>query len=432
MHLLTVLLTIFFPFSKATVIDGYCSRMSVSPGDSVTLFINASEVSNNYPLRLYDLNGNKVFEKKVNVFPQKVNSTEPWKDGYMYKRTVTIKLPNLKSGVYLWEDKIPIIIKASNPKIIVVYSSNTENAYCNSGGKSLYPYNSSNQISSPIISFLRPIGLPKHSEAFLRWFVNQPFQNVGYVSDQDLDYYNEINRAELILLVGHNEYWTLEARKNFDRFVNEGKNALIMSGNTMWWQVRYDKTRTKLICYRVGADDPIRSPKLKTVNWNDPTLNYSILQSIGVEFPLAGFGLKEDKGWDGFKVVNEKSPLLEGTNLAKGKIIPLKNDELDGTLVTGFNGMYTPVIDKHKLGFHQIEIVGYDSTFRLNRYGLATWIVFKKTKTSGTIINTASTDWCSERGMGNKVIQQITTTMIRKLLNKENVFSPVEEVKFLQ
>ena len=30
---------------------------------------------------------------------------------------------------------------------------------------------------------------------------------------------------------------------------NTGGHALILSGNTMWWQVRYNEDKTKLICY---------------------------------------------------------------------------------------------------------------------------------------------------------------------------------------
>jgi hypothetical protein len=196
----------------------------------------------------------------------------------------------------------------------------------------------------------------------------------------------------------------------------------------MWWQVRYEANNMQLVCYRTADEDPVKSPKEKTINWNELQLEYPILTSIGVDFSLAGFGLKHnDKGWDGYKIVSNNSPLLEGVNLKKGDIIPLPSDEYDGTLVSGFNGRVTPVPNKKALGFETIEIVAYDSTHRLGSDLMATWIVFKKTKSSGVVINTATTDWCSGRGMRNKYIQKITLTMINKLFRKENVFSPAKD-----
>ncbi len=427
--MLTLIALISLLPTSDLIIDGYSDRLSVKPGDSITLYVNVRQASMDYNLKLYDLGNTEVAQFKVQVAPQEKTNRKAWEEGFGYKATARILIPNLKSGVYLWEGKIPLVVRGAQPKTIILYSSNTENAYCPAGGKSLYGFNSTGGKMASKVSFLRPIPLPKHSEEFLRWINNKNLKDVGYITDMDMDNYNEIKSADLLIIPGHNEYWTLQARKNFDRFVNSGKNALILSGNTMWWQVRYEENNTQLVCYRNADDDPIESPKLKTINWNQRQLDYPIINSIGVDFSLAGFGLiHTDKGWDGYKIVNGNSPLLEGVNLKKGDIIPLPSDEYDGTLVSGFTGRVSPVADRKALGFDKIEIVGYDSTYRLGSDLMATWIVFKKSKTSGIIINTATTDWCSGRGMRNQDIQKITLTMIRKLLNGENVFSPSKEV----
>lgn len=430
MWLLTVLVSIS-PLSDL-IIDGYTDKLAVRPGDSLTLYLNAKSKADDYTLKLFDLGNKEVARFQVAVNPQEVARKRPWEEGYGYQPNAKISIPNLKSGVYLWEGKIPLIIKSPNPRIAVLYSSNTENAYCPSGGKSLYGFNSTELKMANKVSFHRPIPLPKHSEAFLRWLYDQCLEDVGYITDMDMDNYKEFQKASLLIIPGHSEYWTLQSRKNFDRFVNDGKDALVLSGNTMWWQVRYESNNTKLVCYRNGDDDPVSDKKLKTINWNERELGYPILSSIGVDFSLAGFGLKHpDKGWNGYKIVNGNSPLLEGVNLKKGDIIPLASDEHDGTLVSAFTGMNSPLADNKALGFEKVEIVGYDSTYRLGSDLMATWIVFKKSKSSGTVINTASTDWCSSRGMGNATIQQITLTMINKLLRRENVFSPSQEIKMV-
>jgi hypothetical protein len=400
--------------------DGYSYPLSVLPGDSLNVYLNPDMKESNYSIRLFDLAGKEVAHYKADIFPQEPAADKPWENGFGYKASLKIITPQLKSGVYLWENKIPVIIRSPNPRIVIVYSSNTENAYCNAGGKGLYSYNSSDKLSSQKVSFQRPINLPKHSEAFLRWFQQQNFKDVGYITDADLDNYGGWRKAALLLIVGHSEYWTLEARRNFDRFVTEGKNAMVLSGNTMWWQVRYSKTRDQLICYKL-VEDPIKPKRLHTINWTDPSLEYPIWTSIGAEFPRAGYGRKVDKGWDGYKIVTA-SPLLEGTNLKKGDILKLPSDENDGAPLAGFDDKGYPVLDYATLGFSKIEIVGFDHTSRAID-GVATWIVLKRTRSSGIIINVASTDWCSSEGMGNEQVKKITLNMINKLLKRENVFS---------
>ncbi|MBT1706220.1 N,N-dimethylformamidase beta subunit family domain-containing protein [Chryseosolibacter indicus] len=423
MMLLTFLLNLFFfvqqPYTE--IIDGYTDKLSAFPGDSIELYLNATAI-NKHDVKLYDLAGKEVSKVNVKVFPQSPSVENAFENGLAYKKTCKVMVPNLISGVYMWANKIPFIIKTRNPKIVVVYSSNTVNAYCNSGGKSLYSFNSSDQKAAPKVSFLRPMPLPSPSEAFLRWLPQQPYKDVGYITDMDLDDYEAIKKSELIIIPGHSEYWTLQARKNFDRFVREGKNAMILSGNTMWWQVRYNEKKDRLICYRNAEADPVKSPKLKTINWCDPSLKYSILSSTGTDFQNAGYGRKIDKGWDGFKIV-KNSPLLEGTNLTTGDILRCPSDELDGAPLLKIEND-VPLLDYQQLGFKQVEIVGYDFVWRGGKDGVATWIVFKATESSGTVINTASTDWCSYRGIGsNADIKKITDTMIRKLINNENVFS---------
>ncbi len=132
-----------------------------------------------------------------------------------------------------------------------------------------------------------------------------------------------------MIIPAHSEYWTLQARTNYDKFVLAGKHALILSGNTMWWQVRYNKTRDQVMCFRKKEDDPIKSEEMKTINWNDSLLNYPITRSIGAEFPNAGYGLKTDKGWNGYKII-KPSPLLANTTLKPGDILPCPSDEVDG------------------------------------------------------------------------------------------------------
>lgn len=408
--------------SSAAIIDGYTNKLSSFPGDSVDLYLNADRSVNNFSLRLFDLHGRVVFKTKTRVFKQAIANEHPSENGYGYTLTLRLATPALASGVYLWEGKVPFIIKARDAEVTIVYPSNTVNAYCNAGGKSLYAFNSSQSTAAVKVSLLRPMPLPGHAEAFLKWMQLQHFSNVGYITDADLDDYVSIRRSKLLIIPGHNEYWTLQSRKNFDRFVHEGKNAMVLSGNTMWWQVRYDKSKTQLICYRDKKEDPVKNDKLKTILWNDRSLRYPIYTSIGADFDNGGYGLKTDSGWNGYRIL-KNSPLLEGTSLAAGDVLSCPSDEVDGAPVK-FTNDNTPTLNYPVPGFFKAEIVGYDFVRRGEEEGVATWIVFKPTRSSGVIINTGSTDWCSDRGIGaNPDIQKITTGMIERLLRNESVFT---------
>src|SRR5258705_2173024 len=113
----------------------------------------------------------------------------------------------------------------------------------------------------------------------LKWFPSLSHVKIKYVVDMDLDNYS-LSQCKIIVIIGHSEYWTRKARINFDRFVNEGGHAIILSGNTMWWQVRYTDNKSALICHRSSELDAEKDESLKTVQWRDPILQYPILSSI--------------------------------------------------------------------------------------------------------------------------------------------------------
>ena len=267
---------------------GYTDKTSYLPGDKMKVFLQSTQNIEICRLDIYTINGTLAFSVSSSLAKQQIVGTDPSVIGYGFKITSEVEIPaNLKSGVYLIEKQIPFILKTTNPvDLVIVYPSNTTNAYSRSGGKSLY-----DKINRPShVSFLRPVELQSQSLYGLKWFATLTNYSIGYIADSDLDDYNTIKNAQIITIVGHSEYWTRKARKNFDQFVNTGKNAIILSGNTMWWQVRYTENN-QLICHKVATTDPISDLLLKTIVWEDRTLEYSILTSIGADFPHGGCGL---------------------------------------------------------------------------------------------------------------------------------------------
>jgi len=403
------------------VIDGYVNKLSFAPGESVSIYIN-SKIYNEAKIGIYDSNGNLQSTVTGSFSPQTVGP-QAYMNGYQYKNPILFAIPeDFKSGLYFISKKIPFIVR--NPKksamIVAVLSTNTDNAYNAAGGLSSYTV----PTFSPILSFQRPYNLVYFSEKFWPWAETIGY-DIDYITDADLDDYDNFSYAKVLIIPGHNEYWTRKGRVNFDQFIDSGRNALILSGNTMWWQVRYSNDGSQMICHK-GLADPEKDPGLRTFNWHEKQLNYPIEKSIGMTFDLGGYGGGTDEGWDGFKIINQNSPLLKNTGLKNGDILSCWSSEYDGAPVKYVANNPHPVLD-NKYNFHKIEMIGYDYGFRVVKT-VATFIVLQRTATSGVIVNTASTNWCSKNGMGGKdgdKIKTITLNALNILLNGENAFTPL-------
>ncbi len=404
--------------------EGYTDRVSYFPGEKMQVFLHASRPLEICRLTIFNVNGDSVFSV---ASPLPFHPKYPWNtgatEGFNYPVTGEFTLPDIESGIYLIEKKIPFVVKTKKPvDVIVVYPSNTANAYSFSGGKNLY---------SPGVSqgsFQRPIELQSYSQYCLGWFERQSGFTTGYVADVDLDHYENISSAKLLAIIGHSEYWTRAGRTNFDRFVDSGKHALIFSGNTMWWQIRYSDDRTKMICFRKPELDSLKDKSLITTEWVSASLNFPLITSIGAEFTYGGYGKQDDAGWNGYKILQEDSPLLEGTGLKKGDIISLPTLEYDGTLLRGFDNEGYPMMDTQSLGFHRGEIIGFDKGFR-DGATTPTFLIFQKKATTGIVVNAASTEWCGPGGMGGSsgdAIRSITLNAIQKLLANQEVFSKAQ------
>ncbi len=412
-----------------TYILSYTDKTSYYPGETMTIYTSAPEKSSK--IKIVDANNNVVLTFSPPTFIQYPDNDKPWHKGMNFKPTVTFQIPyDFASGVYkiLGRWNTPFIIK--NPgayDITVIYPSNTDNAYNTAGGKSIYSPDMLNR--STVVSFSRfSYSITDNTSPFFDWLKKQPY-NVNYISDMDADNYEYFDRSKLVIIAGHSEYWTKQARKNVDKFTASGKNLLVLSGNTMWWQVRYNKPENLMICYKGDASDPLFATPFNTNIWHTSQLEYAINQTIGADFILGGYPYKVTDAKNAYKITNANSPLFEGTGLKNGDFLSLPSMECDGAPVKKMilpDSDEIPEIDNTKLNFNAIELLGYDFAIDGTGKGLMTFIVFKKTKNSGTVVNVASQNWCSSTGIGGKDGQKIATitkNMIDKSLGGKTLFS---------
>lgn len=405
--------------SDGAILNGYPDKMSYFPGDSAALFISTDSVHKKKSVNVYDMAGDVSFVVKVEQsYHQSPKGELPSEDGFQYEHPIRFRIPaNAKTGVYLVGKKIPFVIKSKDAAdFTVVYPSNTENAYSESGRRSLYTLPVAKKVS-----FLRPIRFSEYGgPGFLKWMLTQNYKYT-VICDQDLENFDNI-KGKILIIIGHSEYWSRPARRNFDRFVAEGKHALVLSGNVMWWQVRVDSLQHQLVCYK-GLGEPPIADSLKTIYWKESKLKYPIIASIGCDFDGGGYGtIAKNDGWEGFKVTSPNSPLFAGLGLKKGDIIRCPSREYDGAPLNGFEADGTPILNTKLLKFEKVELLGYDFAFRTIKT-VPTAIVFKKTPASGTVINIPTTDWCTMYSFTLPRIPQITTNAINGLLKDQNMFS---------
>jgi hypothetical protein len=449
--ILASLLLLLFSNSKANVIvDGYTDKRSYNPGDTLKVFLNGTTNCSACQVYLFDINNNVVDVVTTSITPQIPTGLSPWENGFGYSMTFAYTIPaTLSSGIYRWENNVFFIVKsaAKNAAITLIYPTNTEEAYNPAAGKSLYDFNSTGGRSH-IVSFQRPYNswmvqaVRGFSTGLLQWLntINTLY-DFQMVADVDMDDYAEIQQSQIIVVVGHSEYWTREARTNFDLFVASGKDAVVLSGNTMWWQVRYNADKTKLICYKDSLLDPEQDPLLKTINWTVPSLQYSIINSIGADWLHGAYANKPAyHGVYGYKIVNPASPLLNGTGASMYTIINCQGNEDDATLFYGLSSSGDPLLDTTTLGFCKIELIGYDWGESLSypnapQTGYGTFIAFRKTMYSGNIINVGNSNWCAINtgaatgGFGGSdvaAIKTITQNMFTLLLSGNSIYASGE------
>ncbi|WP_176728416.1 N,N-dimethylformamidase beta subunit family domain-containing protein [Planobispora rosea] len=139
------------------------------------------------------------------------------------------------------------------------------------------------------VSFDRPGGGPppeRWEEGMIRWLGPAGY-DVDYCSALDLHDGRELLAGYRLLVVnGHDEYWSAGMRDTVEEFVRRGGNLAVFSGNTCWWQFRLEDGGRTMVCYRDAAADPVAAvdPALTTVEWSSSPVDRPENSMIGVSF----------------------------------------------------------------------------------------------------------------------------------------------------
>jgi hypothetical protein len=435
-------------------IEAYASLTSVSPAIEVINFhVSVQSSDCDFQIDIYrrgiwdtPLLSDRGQGSNVGIPPDASINGCGWPVSYAL--TVPIEW---KSGVYVAHltavdgnsTDVLFVVKAAdlgrNSKILFQIVVNTSQAYNNWGGRSLYGYNSGGDDNrARWVSFDRPgiegsgsdeggsdSPFSSYEYRFVQWLEQNGFE-VDYCTSIDLHRDPQfLDNYQLLLSVGHDEYWSKEMRDSVERFVANGGNFAIFGGNVCWWQVYFSEDLRQMFCYRYREEDPLTGTDNErvTVNWwDDPVLRPGNT--------MTGVDSRHGAYWQGgdfppavdYKVLVPNHWVFDGALSGNmfGADLHIVGYETDAADLTDYSGNTLPRatgMDGTPLNFVCLAIADCQDWGVLSG-GTSGWATMGIYHNNGTVFTTATTNWSAGLSLdGNwTAVDQITQNVLRRLM----------------
>ncbi len=334
--------------AKPPAIEGYSSAVSAAPGETISFHVSTDPAAS-YQILVYrigwyggaggtlvtclpscdtHLAGSPmpvsppvgIFSEVRADWPASIGLTIPatWVSGYYLANLVLTSGPSAGSV-----DRVPFIVREGHTRRSQVLGQvpvNTWQAYNGWGGASLYEHSSVGGRRAAAVSFDRPYFIGAGSQemtdweiAFVRWLEREGY-DISYQTDVDTHRDPAgLNAHRLVLMLGHDEYWTKEMRDGFEAARAAGTNLGFLGANAAYWQIRYANGERTIISYK-SLYDPEPVLELKT----------ALFREIGrVECALLGVqhqGGLQNWGRHDYVVTTAgaSDPWMEGTGFVEG------------------------------------------------------------------------------------------------------------------
>ncbi|WP_327368063.1 N,N-dimethylformamidase beta subunit family domain-containing protein [Streptomyces sp. NBC_01217] len=191
------------------------------------------------------------------------------------------------------EHEVWFVVRTARPgstsPVLVSIPFATWRAYTHSGqpGRSIYFAEQPDRASR--VSFASPGGGPppeRWEEGLLRWLPRAGYR-VEFCSGLDLHDGDELlAHYRLLVINGHDEYWSMEMRDSVEAFARRGGNLAVFAANTAWWQMRLEDDRRTMVCHRDSVTDPMTAidPRRVTVEWSSSPVDRPENTMTGVSF----------------------------------------------------------------------------------------------------------------------------------------------------
>jgi len=380
----------------------YAWPQSVAPGDTVALRAAGPPAAAEVRIARIGLRREVVWTGKVTVEPHDLPEQAaaegcPWPD------TAVVEVPSTwRSGFYevtlrtragFPHDAVGFFVVRSTTadpsRPLLVLTTNTWNAYNDFGGRNLYSRGTKVSFARPMapgflrkpdgpgarvavvdapdramrahVSYLRDhqfsqwggsAGWPNAELPFVQWAEAAGYE-LDFAANADLETVpGLLDGRRLYLSVGHDEYWSWEMRDAVEQFVRSGGNAAFLSGNTSFWQVRFEDDHSMTGFKDQFAKDPVYDTDrqhLLTSMWSDHLIGRPENQMTGVSFSRGGYhriGKVVANGSGGYTVYRPDHWVFEGTDVVYGDLVGASSVvvgyECDGCEFTFRDGLPHP------------------------------------------------------------------------------------------
>ncbi len=162
--------------------------------------------------------------------------------------------------------------------------------------------------------------------SFVRWAERQGY-GVDVAVNADLELHPDVlDGYRLAVSVGHDEYWTWGMRDRLEDFVAGGGNVAFLSGNAVYWQVRFEDDGAAMTCYKDRyAEDPVFAAdhRRATTLWSSRAVGRPENYLTGLSFTRGGYirmGSAVPRGSGGFTAWRPGHWAFDGTGLRYGDL----------------------------------------------------------------------------------------------------------------
>ncbi len=247
-------------------IEGYASLTSVNAGNPISFFV--STIDPQYTFTVYrlgyyqGLGGRQMTSPVTRTGLTQITPAPDPVTGMVecrWTNPYTLTIPSTwVSGLYVArlrgtssgkDSLIGFVVRNDGRASDLMFQSSvtTAAAYNAWGGKSLYDYNSEDEIPAVKVSFNRPYDDSFGAGEILSWEVNMAafLEKEGYDVVYSTDVDTHERPAELLLhkgflSIGHDEYWSLEMRQNVTAARDQGVSLGFFTANSVYWQIRFE------------------------------------------------------------------------------------------------------------------------------------------------------------------------------------------------
>jgi hypothetical protein len=381
------------------MIEAYCWPRSVGPGERVGLHVSTDAPSFDVVVTRDGAEPFDVWRASGCIAAAHAVPDDASAGGCDWPVAVEIPVGDWSSGYHAvtlragdeHADAFFVVRAADRARapILLVLSTATYDAYNDWGGPSLYTGGTTVSMQRPMargfltkpephrrkmqphpdreglwfFEWAEPLGLSVWSggagwwnweRAYLRWAERAGYR-IDVAISTDLETVPDVLQGyRLFTCAGHDEYWSWGMREALDRHTTGGGNAAIWSGNTCYWQVRFDHDAGTMTCFKYRSDeDPVvgtTDERRLSGPWSDRRVAWPETQTIGLTFTRGGYsryGLGVPRASGAFTVQRPDHWLFDGTDLSYGDALGLDDAivayEVDGVAMgLGADGLPVP------------------------------------------------------------------------------------------